>query len=107
MVQLVGVSEKIDDGPTASSCRSSSSAWRSSKWITWQPRSSIGARRRTKLRGAPTLAPIGYPKVKKVIDGRIIRPIEIEPKRAPAVWWTKGDATQAYLRVASLRYRDF
>jgi site-specific DNA recombinase len=46
-----------------------------------------GLVQKAKTGGTPTRAPIGYLNVRKMIEGREIRTVEIDPDRAPHVRW--------------------
>lgn len=46
-----------------------------------------GLRQKVKVGGTPGRAPIGYLNVRKVIDGREVRTVELDPDRAPLIRW--------------------
>jgi site-specific DNA recombinase len=46
-----------------------------------------GMRQKAKLGGTPTYAPLGYLNSRKVVDGRQVKTIVIDPERAPHIKW--------------------
>ena len=46
-----------------------------------------GMRQKAKLGGTPTYAPLGYLNSRKIIDGRQVKTIVVDPERAPHVKW--------------------
>jgi site-specific DNA recombinase len=46
-----------------------------------------GLRQKAKLGGTPTYAPLGYLNSRAVIEGRVVKTIEVDPDRAPHIRW--------------------
>jgi hypothetical protein len=52
---------------------------------------------KAKMGGTPTRAPIGYLNVRKLIEGREVRTVEVDPERAPHIRWAfAADGSGAY-----------
>ncbi|MGN6188223.1 MAG: recombinase family protein [Conexibacter sp.] len=85
--QLVSVSESIDDTPSGMLVHgilASINAFHSRNLKTEVLK---GTTEKAKLGGTPFRAPVGYLNVRKVVDGREIRTIAVDPERAPLVQW--------------------
>jgi site-specific DNA recombinase len=86
-VQFVSVTENIDDTPYGKFMQvilAGMAELESNNLATEVVKGSV---QKAKAGGTPTMAPIGYLNVKKIVDGQIIRTIEVDPERAPLVQW--------------------
>ena len=96
-IELVSVTENIDDTPFGRFMHVivAANAEFYSANLTAEARK--GLVQKAKTGGTPTRAPIGYLNVRKLIEGREIRTVEIDPERAPHVQWGfTAYATGAY-----------
>lgn len=86
-VQFVSVTENIDDTPYGKFMQvilAGMAELESNNLATEVVKGSI---QKAKAGGTPTMAPIGYLNVKKIVEGQIIRTVEVDPELAPLVRW--------------------
>ena len=86
-VQLVSVMEPFDESPFGQLMRRQASAYAEFYSANLSAEAKRGLHQKAKLGGTPCAAPIGYLNVRKDIEGREIRTVEIDPERAPHVRW--------------------
>ncbi len=86
-IELVSVTENIDDTPFGQFMHAIVAANAEFYSANLAAEARKGLIQKAKTGGTPTRAPIGYLNVRKVIEGREIRTVEIDPDRAPHVRW--------------------
>jgi site-specific DNA recombinase len=86
-VELISVTENIDDTPFGRFMHAISAANAEFYSANLAAEAKKGLIQKAKAGGTPTRAPIGYLNVRKLIDGREVRTVEIDPDRAPHVRW--------------------
>jgi DNA invertase Pin-like site-specific DNA recombinase len=86
-VALVSVTENIDSTPVGAFMHAIVAANAEFYSANLAAEAKKGQIQKAKLGGTPTKAPIGYLNVRKMIEGREIRTIEVDPERAPHVRW--------------------
>lgn len=86
-VQLVSVTENIDDTPSGKLLHGIMAAI--AEFYSANLASEIlkGSIQKAKTGGTPHLAPIGYLNVRQTSDGREVRTVALDPERAPLVAW--------------------
>jgi site-specific DNA recombinase len=84
---LVSVSENIDQTPSGMLLHGIMSSI--AEFYSQNLAAEIikGTETKVKLGGTPTLAPIGYLNVRRIVDGQEIRTIELDSERAPHIRW--------------------
>jgi site-specific DNA recombinase len=85
--QLVSVTENIDDTPTGSLLHGIMASVAEFYSMNLAAEAKKGLHEKARQGGTPGLAPIGYLNVRKRIDGREVRTIEIDSERAPHLQW--------------------
>ncbi len=96
-IELVSVTENIDDTPFGRFMHAIVAANAEFYSANLAAEARKGLVQKAKTGGTPTRAPIGYLNVRKIIEGREIRTVEIDPDRAPHVRWAIiAYATGAY-----------
>ena len=96
-IELVSVTENIDDTPFGRFMHAIVAANAEFYSANLAAEARKGLIQKAKTGGTPTRAPIGYLNVRKMIEGREIRTVEIDPDRAPHVsWGITAYATGAY-----------
>jgi site-specific DNA recombinase len=86
-VALVSVTENIDSTPVGAFMHAIVAANAEFYSANLAAEAKKGQVQKAKLGGTPTKAPIGYLNVRKMIEGREIRTVEVDPERAPRVRW--------------------
>ncbi len=86
-VELVSVTENIDRTPVGRFMHAIVAANAEFYSANLAAEAMKGLVQKAKSGGTPTRAPIGYLNVRKVIEGREIRTVEVDPERAPHVRW--------------------
>jgi site-specific DNA recombinase len=96
-IELVSVTENIDDTPFGRFMHAIVAANAEFYSANLAAEARKGLVQKAKTGGTPTRAPIGYLNVRKLIEGREVRTVEIDPERAPHVrWGFTAYATGAY-----------
>jgi site-specific DNA recombinase len=96
-IELVSVTENIDDTPFGRFMHAIVAANAEFYSANLAAEARKGLIQKAKTGGTPTRAPIGYLNVRKLIEGREIRTVEIDPERSPHVrWGFTAYATGAY-----------
>jgi site-specific DNA recombinase len=96
-IELVSVTENIDDTPFGRFMHAIVAANAEFYSANLAAEARKGLVQKAKTGGTPTRAPIGYLNVRKMIEGREIRTVEIDPDRAPHIRWAiTAYATGAY-----------
>ncbi len=92
-VQLVSVTENIDDTPSGALLHGIMSSI--AEFYSRNLASEVmkGTMQKVQTGGTPALAPIGYLNVRHMVDGREMRSVEVDPIRGPLVTW----AFEAYV----------
>ncbi|HYC82285.1 MAG TPA: recombinase family protein, partial [Solirubrobacterales bacterium] len=85
--ELVSVTENIDRTPVGRFMHAIVAANAEFYSANLAAEAKKGLVQKAKTGGTPTRAPIGYLNVRKVIEGRELRTVEIDPERAPHVRW--------------------
>ena len=83
--KLVSVTENIDDTPAGKFMHTIFAGMAEFYALNLATEAMKGLTQKAKSGGTPTRAPIGYLNVRKMIEGREIRTVEIDPERAPLV----------------------
>jgi site-specific DNA recombinase len=86
-IELVSVTENIDDTPFGRFMHAIVAANAEFYSANLAAEARKGLIQKAKTGGTPTRAPLGYLNIRKVIEGREIRTVEIDPERAPHVRW--------------------
>jgi DNA invertase Pin-like site-specific DNA recombinase len=86
-VELVSVTENIDRTPVGTFMHAIVAANAEFYSANLAAEAKKGLVQKAKSGGTPTRAPIGYLNVRKVIEGRELRTVEVDPERAPHVRW--------------------
>ncbi len=86
-VELVSVTENIDRTPVGTFMHAIVAANAEFYSANLAAEAKKGLVQKAKTGGTPTRAPIGYLNVRKVIEGRELRTVEVDPERAPHVRW--------------------
>lgn len=86
-VELVSVTENIDDTPFGRFMHAIVAANAEFYSANFAAEARKGLIQKAKAGGTPTRAPLGYLNVRKLINGRELRTVEIDPERAPHVRW--------------------
>ena len=86
-IELVSVTENIDDTPFGRFMHAIVAANAEFYSANLAAEARKGLVQKAKTGGTPTRAPIGYLNIRKMIEGREIRTVEIDPERAPHVRW--------------------
>jgi site-specific DNA recombinase len=96
-VELVSVSENIDDTPFGRFMHAIVAANAEFYSANLAAEARKGLIQKAKSGGTPTRAPLGYLNVRKIVEGREIRTVETDPDRAPHIQWAfTAYATGAY-----------
>jgi site-specific DNA recombinase len=86
-VELVSVTENIDRTPVGTFMHAIVAANAEFYSANLAAEARKGLVQKAKMGGTPTRAPIGYLNVRKLIEGREVRTVEVDPERAPHVHW--------------------
>jgi site-specific DNA recombinase len=86
-VELVSVTENIDRTPVGRFMHAIVAANAEFYSANLAAEAKKGQVQKAKMGGTPTKAPLGYLNVRKVIEGREMRTVEVDPERAPHVRW--------------------
>jgi DNA invertase Pin-like site-specific DNA recombinase len=86
-VELVSVTENIDRTPVGRFMHAIVAANAEFYSANLAAEARKGLVQKAKTGGTPTRAPIGYLNVRKVIEGRELRTVEVDPERAPHIRW--------------------
>jgi site-specific DNA recombinase len=86
-VELVSVTENIDRTPVGRFMHAIVAANAEFYSANLAAEAKKGLVQKAKTGGTPTRAPIGYLNVRKVIEGRELRTVEVDPERAPHIRW--------------------
>lgn len=86
-VELVSVTENIDRTPVGRFMHAIVAANAEFYSANLAAEAKKGLVQKAKSGGTPTRAPIGFLNVRKVIEGREVRTVEVDPERAPHVRW--------------------
>jgi DNA invertase Pin-like site-specific DNA recombinase len=86
-IELVSVTENIDDTPFGRFMHAIVAANAEFYSANLAAEARKGLIQKAKTGGTPTRAPIGYLNVRKLIEGREVRTVEIDHERAPHVRW--------------------
>lgn len=86
-VELVSVTENIDRTPVGTFMHAIVAANAEFYSANLAAEARKGQVQKAKMGGTPTKAPLGYLNVRKMIEGREIRTVEVDPERAPHVRW--------------------
>ena len=86
-VELVSVTENIDRTPVGRFMHAIVAANAEFYSANLAAEAMKGLVQKAKSGGTPNRAPIGYLNVRKMIEGREVRTIEVDPERAPHVRW--------------------
>jgi site-specific DNA recombinase len=86
-VELVSVTENIDDTPVGRFLHAIVAVNAEFYSANLAAEARKGLVQKAKAGGTPTRAPLGYLNVRKLIEGREVRTVEVDPKRAPHVRW--------------------
>ena len=86
-VELVSVTENIDRTPVGTFMHAIVAANAEFYSANLAAEAKKGQVQKAKMGGTPTKAPLGYLNVRKVIEGRELRTVEVDPERAPHVRW--------------------
>ena len=86
-VELVSVTENIDDTPVGRFLHAIVAANAEFYSANLAAEARKGLVQKAKAGGTPTRAPLGYLNVRKLIEGREVRTVEVDPERAPHVRW--------------------
>jgi site-specific DNA recombinase len=86
-VELVSVTENIDRTPVGRFMHAIVAANAEFYSANLAAEAKKGLVQKAKMGGTPTRAPIGYLNVRKLIEGREVRTVEVDPERAPHIRW--------------------
>ncbi len=86
-VELVSVTENIDSTPVGRFMHAIVAANAEFYSANLAAEAKKGLVQKAKMGGTPTRAPIGYLNVRKLIEGREVRTVEVDPERAPHIRW--------------------
>ncbi len=101
-VQFVSVTENIDGSPYGKFMQvilAGMAELESNNLATEVIKGSV---QKAKAGGTPTMAPIGYENVKEIVDGRIIRTVEVDRERAALILWVFQQYATDIWAVAAL-----
>lgn len=85
--RLVSVTENIDQTPAGRLLHGILASIAEFESLNLGTEIQKGFSQKVKFGGTPTLAPLGYVNVRKLIDGHEVRTVEVDPDRAPHVVW--------------------
>jgi site-specific DNA recombinase len=86
-VELVSVTENIDRTPVGRFMQAIVAANAEFYSANLAAEAKKGLVQKAKMGGTPTRAPLGYLNVRKLIEGREVRTVEVDPERAPHIRW--------------------
>ncbi len=86
-VELVSVTENIDRTPVGRFMHAIVAANAEFYSANLAAEAMKGLVQKAKLGGTPGKAPLGYLNVRKVIEGREVRTVEVDPERGPHIRW--------------------
>jgi len=103
--ELVSVTENIDRTPVGAFMHAIVAANAEFYSANLAAEAKKGLVQKAKMGGTPGKAPLGYLNVRKLIEGREVRTVEVDPERAPHVRWAfaayaSGTYTLETLRAA-------
>jgi site-specific DNA recombinase len=86
-VELVSVTENIDRTPVGTFMHAIVAANAEFYSANLAAEAKKGLMQKAKMGGTPTRAPLGYLNVRKLIEGREVRTVEVDSERAPHIRW--------------------
>lgn len=85
--ELISVVESIDDTPLGQYMETIFAANAQLYSANLSHEAKKGLHKKAQLGGTPCAAPIGYLNIRKQVEGREIRTVEVDPARAPHIRW--------------------